>query len=140
MAVIHNVFPPGHWKESGKSLWDPPVCVEFDSNGRQVDTEQCSSWEEHYRKEEASLLAFPHDKIWQTPIGDGYAYYLVEKTQPLTVVHIPYLDAYHAPPAHLRGLRMKDIREHKEWERKMSQLFKGRFAVPADEFLEEMKD
>lgn len=52
---------------------------------------------------EGVILRFPH--------ADGYAMYLVEKTSPLTLQHIPYGDAWQIPAAHLKGLDMDDVKE-----------------------------
>lgn len=43
-------------------------------------------------------------------VADGYAYYRVVSESPLKIQHIPYLDGYKIPQAHIRGLRKKDIR------------------------------
>jgi len=49
-------------------------------------------------------------KLLRFGVGDGYAVYLVMKAKPLTVMHIPYSDAYMASGILLRGLRLSDIR------------------------------
>lgn len=48
--------------------------------------------------------------IIHIPIADGYARYLVVKERPLTLVHIPFGDAWRAPEAHIRGLRLIDVK------------------------------
>ena len=46
------------------------------------------------------------------PRGDGKAVYAVTKMKPLTLAHVPYGDAWTIDAAHLRGLRVDDIRKH----------------------------
>lgn len=53
---------------------------------------------------EGVILAFP--------VADGAAMYLVQKTRPLTLQHIPVGDAWQIPAAHLRGLNMDDVKQH----------------------------
>jgi hypothetical protein len=52
---------------------------------------------------EGAILSFP--------IADGKALYRVQKAIPLTLQHIPYLDGYQLPAAHMRGLELEDVRE-----------------------------
>lgn len=50
-------------------------------------------------------------RVVKWPVADGYAYYIVSETKPLTLQHIPFLDAYAIPAAHLRGLNLQDIKD-----------------------------
>lgn len=50
-------------------------------------------------------------------VADGKAMYLVVKTKPLTLQHIPYLDAYQIPDAHLRGIRLDDVKKQREFSK-----------------------
>ncbi len=43
------------------------------------------------------------------PFADGFAYYIVVSMSPLKLQHVPYGDAWHAPAAHIRGLRKADV-------------------------------
>lgn len=43
------------------------------------------------------------------PVADGKALYAVYKRAPLTLIHIPYMDAYQIPEAHIEGLRLADV-------------------------------
>lgn len=49
-------------------------------------------------------------RLLEFGVGDGYAVYLVTREKPLTVMHIPYADAYMASGILLRGLRLSDIK------------------------------
>lgn len=64
---------------------------------------------------EGTILSFP--------VADGKAMYLVQKTRPLTLQHIPAGDAWEIPAAHLRGLNMDDVREHAKRNKGMKALF-----------------
>jgi hypothetical protein len=57
------------------------------------------------------------------PVADGKAMYLVQKTRPLTLQHIPFGDAWEIPAAHLRGLNMDDVKEHANRNKAMRALF-----------------
>lgn len=57
------------------------------------------------------------------PRGDGYAQYMVFRTKPLTLLHIPLGDAWDLPDYQLRGLRVKDVRELVRSDRALKDLF-----------------
>lgn len=42
-------------------------------------------------------------------VADGFAFYLVVNSNPLTVQHIPFGDAYSVSAAHIRGLSRSDV-------------------------------
>lgn len=64
---------------------------------------------------EGVILSFPY--------ADGYAMYLVQKTSPLTLQHIPFGDAWQIPAAHLRGLTLADVKEQVRRNKGMRELF-----------------
>lgn len=57
------------------------------------------------------------------PMADGYARYLVWRTKPLSLIHIPLGDAWNLPDYQLRGLRVSDVREIVRRQRGLSELF-----------------
>lgn len=61
------------------------------------------------------------------PIADGRAYYMVfeapGKRPAFGLVHLPLLDAYDIPDAHMRGLRKRDILEMIKQRKRMEKLF-----------------
>jgi|GEM_PF-1567996 len=57
------------------------------------------------------------------PRADGYAYYVVTKEKPLTLAHVPYLDAYQVEGALIRGLNRADILAMLEGARDLARLF-----------------
>lgn len=64
--------------------------------------------------------------VLQFPRADGYATYLVTKEKPLTVQHIPYMDAWTVEPALIRGLTKADVLEMLGWRASLSRLFAER--------------
>jgi hypothetical protein len=54
--------------------------------------------------------------FWHTPVADSVATYRVESARPLVLAHVPAGDAWHAPDAHIRGLRVQDIKAHLDRE------------------------
>ena len=59
------------------------------------------------------------------PVADGYAEYMVYRTRPLQLIHLPYVDAWEVNPIMLRGLRVSDVKEMVERSRKINALFGG---------------
>lgn len=45
------------------------------------------------------------------PVADGAAIYAVHSYKPLQIFHVPFLDAWHADPALIRGLTTKDVKQ-----------------------------
>lgn len=64
--------------------------------------------------------------ILRFPVADGYAMYLVQKTRPLTLQHIPFGDAWQIPAAHLRGLSMEDVKQQAAHNKSRRKLFARR--------------
>lgn len=62
-------------------------------------------------------------QIVSFPVADGCAMYAVWKRKPLTLLHIPYSDGYHANPILLRGLNLKDVDAMAEREKRLKELF-----------------
>jgi len=59
-------------------------------------------------------------------VADGYALYRVIDSNPLTIQHLPYMDGYSIPAAHIRGLRKGDILDQIEWDQRMRAMSSGR--------------
>jgi len=57
------------------------------------------------------------------PRGDGYAQYMVWRTRPLSLLHLPVGDAWDLPDYQIRGLRVKDVRDIVARERGLRELF-----------------
>lgn len=58
------------------------------------------------------------------PRGDGFAQYMVFRTNPLTLLHIPLGDAWDLPDYQMRGLRVKDVKELVRQDRALGDLFR----------------
>lgn len=58
--------------------------------------------------------------------GDGYAMYMVWRTRPLELIHLPVDDAWQVEDALIRGLRLSDIKDMVDCEEKLKELFVSR--------------
>lgn len=58
---------------------------------------------------------------WQ--VADGYANYVVTKDAPLTVQHVPFMDAYTVDPALIKGLDPGDVRAQLARSARLDALF-----------------
>lgn len=67
------------------------------------------SSKEHFERTNALYFAIPRERVFRTPVADGYAHYFIKKVSPLVLQHIPCDDAYEAHPALIRGLRTSDV-------------------------------
>ena len=61
-------------------------------------------------------------EIFRIPCGDGYALYMVFRTKPLEMIHVPIGDAWDAPDYQTRGIRLKDIKAQVEFNKKWEKL------------------
>jgi hypothetical protein len=62
-------------------------------------------------------------EIIKTPMADSYAFYMVYRTKPLELIHVPIGDAWHADNIWLRGLRLADVKKMVENEKAIAKLF-----------------
>ncbi len=62
-------------------------------------------------------------EVIRFPRGDGTADYMVYRTKPLTLLHIPLGDAWDLPDYQMRGLRVKDVRELVRRDQALTDLF-----------------
>lgn len=123
MARLCRNLPPGHWHQTVKTP-DNNRCIQVDENGVQGPAEHpCPSFQQEMDAEFQSLSSLPKDRMWRTPIADGYAYYYVRSEKPLVLLHVPYGDRWQAHSAFIRGLNLKDIKQHVEAERRIEELF-----------------
>lgn len=80
------------------------------------------SWEDFHKREEALMQELSDKSAKVDPDGDltgavirfqvadGYAVYVVSKHEPLTLQHVPYMDAYQANEATIRGVNKNTVR------------------------------
>jgi hypothetical protein len=59
-------------------------------------------------------------------VADGSASYMVVSEKPLNLQHIDYLDGYRVPFMMIRGLRLQDVQDMVEQNRRMRELFSKR--------------
>ena len=57
------------------------------------------------------------------PVADGAAIYAVHSYKPLQLFHVPYMDAWHADPALIRGLTARDVKERCLRAKKLKAMF-----------------
>lgn len=62
-------------------------------------------------------------ELWKHPVADGYAQYVVYTCKPLTLVHLNIGDAWHVDKLTARGLRLSDIKEQIEYDKRLAKLF-----------------
>ena len=57
------------------------------------------------------------------PVADGQATYLVKKEIPLILQHLDFFDGYGLPSAHIRGIRLDDVRRLVKGQRGLKSIF-----------------
>lgn len=107
MAKIYN--PP-------EEVGPPPsyVLIEDFKEYEKATEEWVKSIQELARKNGTNPLL---GEIYRTPVADGYAQYVVWSTRPLALVHLPIYDAWYAPEALERGLRLSDIKQYIDFQK-----------------------
>ena len=60
--------------------------------------------------------------VMKHPVADGYALYMVASQKPFELVHLDLGDGYRADAAWERGVRLSDVRDRIEFEKKLEQL------------------
>lgn len=58
--------------------------------------------------------------------GDGYAQYMIWRARPLQLIHLDLIDGYHVEPELIRGLRIGDVRQMVERDKKLREMFARR--------------
>ena len=111
-----------------EELGDPPNFADFkDANGRydfQIHMEAEQDWTEKLQdwcREHGN--GDIKGEVVRFGVADGYAQYVVYRTKPCEMIHVPTGDNWHIPEAHARGLRASDLREQVEGQRKLAALF-----------------
>ena len=102
---------------------DPPeITTEslIDGSYRQIENDYTDKLAAMARQNGKSDLL---GEIIRFPRGDGYAQYMVWNTRPLELVLIETGDAWTVEDALIRGLRVSDVREMVEREKKLAALF-----------------
>lgn len=109
---------------------DPPDLGDFLKEGVGYDVNALFEAETEWVKELAEWCRANTDskseligEVIRFPRGDGYAQYMVYRTKPLSLLHLPLGDAWDLPDYQLRGLRVKDVRELVRSERALRELF-----------------
>ena len=79
-----------------------PVAREFDRHRQLMDTLEQSQPDADARDLAGALVYFP--------IADGHAIYIVARTSPLQLRHVPYGDAWRVAEYVIRGFSEEDVR------------------------------
>jgi hypothetical protein len=82
-----------------------------------------NDWNEYFAEQEKALDEIPVEKLYSYPVADGRALYYIVSMSPLVLQHIPFLDAYQLPMAHIRGLRREDVEQHIQFEKNIREVF-----------------
>jgi hypothetical protein len=62
--------------------------------------------------------------VFRFPCADSHACYMVFRTKPLELIHVPIGDAWEASDYEIRGLRISDIKAQVEWDNYIKGLHK----------------
>jgi hypothetical protein len=100
--------------------YEPPV-ITYDAGWREQEAE-------YLARLKAAAQAFSGNgdligEIIRFPRADGYAQYMVWSTKPLKLIWIELGDAWDIDKVTERGLRLSDVREMVERDRKLAELF-----------------
>jgi hypothetical protein len=110
MAIVSDANAPGFERKPGESY-------------REYDQRTDALLKEMLERAAALPEGEYVGAVLSFPIADGKAMYVVEKTEPLTLQHIPYMDAYEIPAAHARGLDLTDVQAHIQHQKALNALF-----------------
>jgi hypothetical protein len=108
--------------------FDPPGIGDYMTDGR-YDREKCERLEREFierltvEAKAAGGTGALVGSVLRFPTADSYAQYLVWSERPLTLVHLPLGDGWSIPAAHARGLRISDVRDMVERDRRMAEMF-----------------
>lgn len=111
---------------------DPPSFMDFRGEGANpvIDIDALQVAEAKWLKELAEWCLTHTDsrsdligEVIRFPRGDGTANYMVFRTKPLSLLHIPLGDAWDLPDYQMRGLRVKDVRELVRADHALGELF-----------------
>lgn len=98
MAIISLDDAPGFQQQAGES---------FDAYYRRTDALLTEMMDRSAGLADGEVVG----AILSFPIADGKALYVVQKAEPLTLQHIPFMDAYEIPAAHMRGIDITDVQD-----------------------------
>lgn len=113
-----------------KAPIDPPKWVSPYSEYQKREQWYIDTLTEMAKKNGKSDL-LGHIVRWQR--GDGYAEFMVWNTKPLELIHLEIGDAWDVEEALIRGLRISDIKEMIERERRWQELMDGVPSLPIKE-------
>lgn len=108
-------------------IYNPPEGFEFEfdiSADWQKKEEEYIERLRNYCKENTDSKSPLVGVIFRIPCADGYALYMVFRTKPLEMIHVPVGDAWDAPDYQTRGIRLADIKKQVEFDKYWKELQK----------------
>jgi hypothetical protein len=103
-------------------IFSPPKGMEFTP-----DYSDCGNWEKKENEYVEKLRAYCKEHtdsknplvgaLFRIPMADSYASYMVFRTKPLELLHVPTGDAWDAPDYQTRGVRLRDIKDQVEFDK-----------------------
>ncbi len=115
MAQLSDEPVEGHWWTLSDGFKMLCGCADFKEH-MQVEKESFDAlWDKSLEALEKGEMA---GVILSWPRGDGKAMYRIASTNPLVLQHVPYGDSWTIEAPLIRGLRLSDVREMVEGERK----------------------
>jgi hypothetical protein len=109
------------------NIYNPPKGLDFkcDYNGDwQKQEEDYIKRLRKYCKEHTDSKSNLVGVIFRIPYADGHAQYMVFRTKPLEMIHVPIGDAWDAPDYQTRGIRLQDIKDQVKFDKSWEELQK----------------
>lgn len=105
-----------------EGLPETDITAGWDAYNKACDEyeEKLREWCKQHTKSKSDLVG----EVYTHPVADGQARYMVFNTKPLELIHIETCDAYGLPEAHIRGLRLADIKERIDNQKALRVLFR----------------
>ena len=100
-------------------IYAPPAGMEFDCDYSKDWEKQENDYIDKLRKyckQHTDSKNAMVGVIFRIPMGDGSANYMVFRTKPLEMIHVPTGDAWDAPDYQTRGVTLADIKEQVKFD------------------------
>jgi len=107
--------------------FDPPVGYEFSyknyihDNWKEIEDEYINRLKKFCKSNPNSKSPLLGEII-RFPVADGHAIYMVAETSPLSLIHVPIGDAWQANPCLISGIRLKDVKEKIQRQKRIKKL------------------
>jgi hypothetical protein len=108
MATLERKPAPGVWNEPYEERKTRNTLDSFYK-------EEEADLAEYEKASAKATVANPVGFILRFGVADGSALYRVTCAKPFKIQHIPYGDGYRIPLAHIRGLRISEVKSQLDW-------------------------